>query len=312
MPWKQGYTISDEIALADSDIRWPDDNRCCVLITVDLSVAAGPAGIRAADLAAPAAQFALHDGLTEVLATLRRHDLKATFAVPAVMARVLGDRLRAVMEDGHEIAAEGLRHEDVSGVERADEAERIALATRIVTEAAGQRPVGWFSLPRQEDPFAGGTISRHTIDLLLDAGYGYFGNGLADDAPHYWVSDFASRRAILTLPYYYHFDDQFFLLFPRKGTGLENADMLVRNWRAEFDAQYRRGRCFHMTLHPQGVGFCNRLQLFEEFLSHLRGRPGLWNPTGSSCATYWRRTYPPETHLRLEPSIWQDYPGSLS
>ena len=35
--------------------------------------------------------------------------------------------------------------------------------------------------------------------------------------PNYWGSDFASRRALLTLPYYYHFDDQFFLMFPAQG-----------------------------------------------------------------------------------------------
>ena len=39
-------------------------------------------------------------------------------------------------------------------------------------------------------------------------------------------------------------------MFPRKGTGLEHPDTLLRNWRAEFDAQYKRGRYFHMTLHP--------------------------------------------------------------
>ncbi len=115
-----------------------------------------------------------------------------------------------------------------------------------------------------------GTISPHTVDLLIEAGYEYFGNGLADDIPHYWVSEFTSRRALLTLPYYYHFDDQFFLLFPRKGTGLENADMLLRNWKAEFDAQYRRGRLFHMTLHPQGIGWCNRVQVLDDFLGHMR------------------------------------------
>ena len=49
----------------------------------------------------------------------------------------------------------------------------------------------------------------------------YMGNGLADDIPHYWVTDFAARRAILAMPYYYHYDDTWFLLFPRKGTGLE-------------------------------------------------------------------------------------------
>ena len=309
MPWKDNYTISDEIAVADSDVRWPDGNRCCVLITVDLSVAAGPAGIRAADLTSPAAEFAAHDGLANILAVLAQHDLKATFAVPAVMAQIYGKRLRALADAGHEIAAEGLKHEDVSALSRDDERERLALTTRILTEVVGKRPSGWFSLPRQEDPFAGGTISPHTIDLLIEAGYAYFGNGLADDAPHYWVSDFATRRAILTLPYYYHFDDQFFLLFPRKGTGLENADMLFRDWKAEFDAQYKRGRCFHMTLHPQGVGWCNRLQLLEEFLAHMRSFPGLWNPTGAACARHWQGMFP---EPRLEPSIWQDYPGSLS
>jgi len=309
MPWKDGYTVSDEISVADRELRWPNGNRCCVLITVDLSVAAGPAGIRAADLASPAAEFAAHDGLANILAALDRHQLKATFAVPAVMARIYGERLRALVADGHEIAAEGLKHEDVSGLSREDERERLALTTQILTEVVGKRPAGWFSLPRQEDPFAGGTISPHTIDLLLDAGYAYFGNGLADDAPHHWVSDFGARRSIPTLPYYYHFDDQFFLLFPRKGTGLENADMLFRNWNDEFNAQYKRGRCFHMTLHPQGVGWCNRLQLFEEFLGHMCGFPGLWNPTGAACAQHWRESYP---EPRLEPSIWQDYPGSLS
>jgi len=51
MPWKQGYTISDERSLADSEIRWPDGARCCVAVTVDLSVASGAEGVTAADLA---------------------------------------------------------------------------------------------------------------------------------------------------------------------------------------------------------------------------------------------------------------------
>jgi hypothetical protein len=181
-----------------------------------------------------------------------------------------------------------------------------------LTRVAGRKPAGWFSLPRQTDPFAGGTISPNTMDVLIEAGYAYFGNGLADDVPHYWVTDFASRRAILTLPYYYHFDDQFFCMFPVAGTGLENSDMLLRNWRAELDAQYRRGRFFTMVLHPQHIGWCNRLGGLEEFLGYLTHLPDLWNPTGAECARYWTATYPAATYLKLEPSIWKDYPGSLS
>jgi hypothetical protein len=126
------------------------------------------------------------------------------------------------------------------------------------------------------------------------------------------VSDFASRRAILTLPYYYHFDDQFFLLFPRKGTGLENPDSLFRNWKAELDAQYRRGRHFSMVLHPHAIGWPNRLHMLEQFLDHARALPELWYATSVDCARHWTQTFPATTHLRLEPSIWQDYPGSLN
>jgi hypothetical protein len=31
-----------------------------------------------------------------------------------------------------------------------------------------------------------------------------------------------------------------------------------------------------------------------------------------ASARYWLETHPAGTHLRLEPSIWRDYPGSLS
>ena len=140
------------------------------------------------------------------------------------------------------------------------------------------------------------------MDLLIEAGFAYMGNGLADDIPHYWVTDFASRRAILTLPYYYHFDDQFFSHVPARGhRASKTPTCSFRNWRAELDAQYKRGRFFTMVLHPQHVGWCNRMGLLEDFLAYMARLPDLWNPTGAECAGYWARTYPAATHLELEP-----------
>jgi peptidoglycan/xylan/chitin deacetylase (PgdA/CDA1 family) len=295
MPWKDGYTISDETTLPDDAMRWPDGTRCCVSVTVDLSVASGPAGIPASDLASPRAQFGARDGLEQVRRVLRQFGLRATFAVPAVIARAFPETIRSLLAEEHEIAAEGLLHEDVSSLSREEERRRIDQATSVLADVAGQRPAGWYSLPRQGDPFAGGTISPHTMDLLLEAGYDWFGNGLADDIPHYC-----------------HHDDQFFLHFPAKGTGLEHADSLRRNWRAEFAAQYRRGRLFHMTLHPYAVGFGHRVRLLEDVCRQVRSVPAIWNATGSAIAAYWRETWPAEKHLRLEQSVWQDYPGSLS
>src|ERR1700758_2567827 len=101
MPWKERYTISDEKSLTDDEIRWPHGARCCVGITVDLSLAAGPDGIRATDLATPEAEFGANQGLAALLAVLKRYDLKATFAVPAVLASIYADRIRAFAVEGH-------------------------------------------------------------------------------------------------------------------------------------------------------------------------------------------------------------------
>ena len=67
-----------------------------------------------------------------------------------------------------------------------------------------------------------------------------------------------------------------------------------------------------MVLHPQHVGWCNRMGLLEDFLAYMARLPDLWNPTGAECARHWTATYPAAASLALEPSIWKDYPDSLS
>jgi hypothetical protein len=90
MPWKQGYTISDEKSLTDSELRWPDAARCCVAMTVDLSVASGPEGVTAADLTTPEALFGVNQGLAALREVLRQHAMRATFAeLPGRPSRIL-------------------------------------------------------------------------------------------------------------------------------------------------------------------------------------------------------------------------------
>lgn len=312
MPWKAGYTISDERALADADIRWPDANRCYFGVTIDLAPACGPGGITPDDLRTPASYYAMHGGLDALRGLLRRHGIRATFAVPGYVAALYPETIRALHDEGHEIAAHGLAHEDVSVLDRDEELDRLRRTTSHIADATGERPSGWYSLPRPSDKYAVGSISSSTVQLLLDEGYDYLGNSPADDRPHYWVTDFDARRSILAMPYYYHFDDQFFLLFPARGTGLEHADALERNWRAELNAQYRRGLSFTMTLHPHAIAWPNRLQMLERTLSLADSLPGLWNATSRECAQHWLKNYPADSALQLEPSIWTDYDDSLN
>jgi len=65
-------------------------------------------------------------GPKKLLAVLERHGLKATFAVPAVTAEIDPARIKALVARGHEVAAHGFKHEDVSALSREQEKERLA------------------------------------------------------------------------------------------------------------------------------------------------------------------------------------------
>src|SRR4051794_19551187 len=100
MPWKTDYTISDEIGMRDADVHWPDNARCCFSIVVDLSVASGPAGVTEADLLQPPSHYGMSEGLDRTLEVLCRFGRRATFVVPAVMARVYAERISEIARLG--------------------------------------------------------------------------------------------------------------------------------------------------------------------------------------------------------------------
>lgn len=316
MPWKDGYTHSDERSIPDGEIVWPQGKRSSFTITVSLDPQCSPSGLAPDDPRSPAAYYGMHRALDAVRSLLTRYRLRATFVVSAALAAIYPDVIRSIADAGHEIAAHGYRREDViSGLDPDTERERLQRTTKILEKVSGSRPMGWYAMPRRSDKYAVGTISPNTMALLRDSGYTYMGNSTVDDIPHYWVTDAADPQApeaILAMPYYYHYDDQFFLLFPTKGTGLEHADSLICNWSVQLDAQHKRGRSFVMFIHPYAITWAHRLKMLDEFLGYASGLEGLWNATALQCAEHWATRYPAATTLRLKPSIWANYQDSLS
>lgn len=324
MPWKDRYTVSDERTL--DEVRWPEPARCAAIVVIDPSPPCGTTGLGAREFDSDEGRYGLDVALPRILDALERNGVRATFPVPAVLAEHSPALVREIAARGHEVAAHGFRREDVSRLERHEEAWRLRRTTQILADALGEAPRGWYTLPRQTDAFPGGALSAHTVELLVEQGYEYLGNSQADDIPHYWVSEMGAsdprgRSSILAMPYCYHFDDQYFIEFPPIGHGgnnLERPDTLLRNWLAEFDAmagsggQQAFGRCFSMVVHPWLNGWGQRLDVLDRMLAHVRATPVAWNPTAGECARYWRAQYPRESALRLLPSIWADHPGSQS
>lgn len=311
MPWKSGYTISDERTIADNDVRWPDDAVMSLTVVVDLGPDCGPQGITAADLATPEHFYGMHGGLDALRGVLDTHGVRGTFAVPGVIAELYPALLRSLSADGHEIAGNGYLREDAGTLAPSVERRRLRRARAAIAAATSVEPSGWYVLPRAGDKYAVGALSSSTVDLLIDEGIDYLGNSPADDVPHYWMTDPQRRRGILAMPYYYAFDDQFFLLFPSRGTGLEHADALYRNWLGELRSQYRRGRSVTIVLHPNSIAWPHRLHLLNEFFLTAAGMPGIWNATAGACARFWQETHPLEDVV-IEPSIWTHFDDSLN
>lgn len=84
------------------------------------------------------------EGLNALLETFKRHNIKATFFVTAILSHKLKDLLGEIIEQGHEIACHGLRHDpnEVS-LSTKDQIRNIALATNLIEQVTGMKPLGF-------------------------------------------------------------------------------------------------------------------------------------------------------------------------
>lgn len=219
--------------------------------------------------------------------------MKATFAVPLAMARAFPESVRRAHADGHEIAAGSFAKEDVAGLSPDEERERIERTFSGLAELTGTRPEGWFTLPRTGDDYPGGSVSDATGELLLEAGCGYFGNSMADDIPHYWITDYDRRHTLLMLPYYYAMDTRS-SCFPRSGQGERaRADAgALGNWAAELEGVRAWGRQSTFVIQPYLMQFGAARAVLDRLMRAVTGAPDLWSATSGACAAYWKQAYP--------------------
>ena len=303
MPWKQNYTLTDEVS--PSGIVWPS-GKAAVSIVVDYGVPAGANGIDEAAITFAQTVWGRSVSGDWLIDCLNARGMKATFAVPLAMARAFPDSVRRAREAGHEIAAGSFAKEDVEHLSLDEERERIERTFSGLAELTGARPARWFSLPRTGDDYPGGSVSDATAELLLSCGCEYMGNSMADDIPHYWITDFEQRQTLLALPYYYVMDAQFFIFFPGigKGSGLVQARTLWENWSAELEGVRRYGRQATFVIQPYLMEFGAARQVLDKLLETIAEDADLWLATSMECAAYWKRTYPPEQTLRFEKAIW--------
>jgi peptidoglycan-N-acetylglucosamine deacetylase len=256
---------------------WPNNARVAVCLSFDVDnesylLARGeksPTTLSAAD-------FGAQTGLPRILELLDRHQVPASFFIPAVSAVIHPEMIPAILKRGrHEIGVHGWIHESLPALNDAAEEERLLnQAIEYLTKATGKRPVGYRA--------PGWAFSQHTLAILRRAGFLYDSSLSAMDEPYEIVSngeptgmtELAIDWTLTETPY-----------LGRGGT-MPSPAQLFQLYREEFDGAYAQRTMFVLTLHPHVSGHRAPLHHLDELITYMRAKPGVWFATGEQIARY--------------------------
>jgi peptidoglycan/xylan/chitin deacetylase (PgdA/CDA1 family) len=260
---------------------WPNGARVAVGLSFDFDNETG--ALRDGN-SSPAllsqGQYGARAGLPRVLALLERHQVPASFFVPAVSALLSPDSIQAMVRGGrHEVALHGWIHERNSALDEATERALLVRARDTLERLAGRRPTG-MRTPSWD-------YSAHTVKIARDMGLLYDSSLMADDRPYEVLAD-GQPTGILQLPVEWILDD-----YPYFGMDRYSAvrptmtpDEVMSVWKAEFDGAYEERGLFILTMHPHVIGHRSRVAMLDRLITYMRSRPGVWFATHEQIARY--------------------------
>jgi len=226
-------------------------------------------------------QYGNRQGVPRILSILKNADVKATFFVPAVTALLYPDEQRRVIAEGHEIGIHGWIHERNSDLPLDAERELQMRSADVLEKVAGKRPVG-IRTPSWD-------FSPNTLAITREMGLAYDSSLMADVDCYELVMDGADS-GVVELPVEWIRDDAVYFNMNRFAAlrpytpPTDVYDIFKR----EFDAAYREGGLFQLTMHPHVIGYRSRVWILEELIRYIRGHDGVWFATHADIARYAR------------------------
>ena len=121
---------------------WPEGGRVAVTLSFDLDTETLMLRNGITSLSRlSTGQYGARAGLPRVLELLERHDIQATFFMPAVSAKLYSEEVRKIADAGHEVGIHGWIHEFTSTLEKGEERMLMQQSLDTLEEISGPRLV---------------------------------------------------------------------------------------------------------------------------------------------------------------------------
>lgn len=217
--------------------------------------------------------------LRRIRECLSRHDIKASFFVPAVVAELHPEEQKAVVDDGHEVGIHGWIHEFNSDLSETEERDIMNRASDVLERITGKRPVGMRTPSWDFTPY--------TLKICQEMELLYDSSLMADDEPYELLED-GHPTGLVELPVEWIKDDAPYMSMDRRGTVRPHTSPfdVLDIFKAEFDGALAEGGLFLVTMHPHVVGHRSRMRILEGLIDHIKGHDGVWFGTHEEVAQY--------------------------
>lgn len=224
-------------------------------------------------------QYGARAAIPRIRGLLARHDVRASFFVPAVVAELHPDEQRALAGEGHEIGIHGWIHEFNSALPPAEERALQMRAADVLERITGVRPVG-IRTPSWD-------FSAHTLAISREMGLLYDSSLMADDDPYELLED-GAPTGMVELPVEWIRDDAVYFNMDRMSAlrPYTPPSAVLEVFKAEFDGAYEEGGLFLLTMHPHIIGHRSRIRLLDALIRHIRAHAGVWFATHAEVARY--------------------------
>jgi peptidoglycan/xylan/chitin deacetylase (PgdA/CDA1 family) len=256
---------------------WPNGARVAVCLSVDpdnFSIALNAGNTNPVPISA--GEYGALEGLPRMLKLFDKHQIPASFYIPAVSAMLHPEMVPAIMKSGrHEIGVHGWIHENLPALKDAALEERLLTQSiAYLTKVTGKRPVG-FRAPSW-------AFSPHTLGLIRKAGFLYDSSLMAMDEPYEIVAD-GQPTGLIELPIEWILDD--FPYFSGNASGsLPAPELVFQIYKQEFDVAYEERTLVMLTTHPHVVGHRSRAAQLDQLIAYMKSKPGVWFATAEQIA----------------------------